>query len=1022
MSRVFRKALLCGSTAITFSLIGGIAQAQDDPLPTREPAASSSSSSSNDEIIVTGTRLPRAGYDTVEPAVVLGSEQMNLRGYTTVGKALQELPAFGVPDSSTVGDQAGSFGSGQSFVNFFGLGSQRTLTLVNSRRFIGSNTASIFGPTGAGGTQVDLNLIPTLLVDRIETIAVGGAPIYGSDAIAGTVNIILKKNYEGFTLDGQYGLSSRGDADDWRIRGLAGKNFADGRGNITISGEYNRSSGLRYNDRKIMREGRFFTTPGDPSSPYNQELYYDRTLPGMSQYGIPLVSDYFALSPAWASAFEYDPAVLDGQGRALRFDPKGNLIPINFGTDTGTPVNSSGGNGFRLRDVSALLSPVERMIGTAQFNYELSDGIRFFSEAWFARTKGTELVDQPVYNSGLFGSAGDSSGNLIVPLSNPYLSSAARAAIQNAIATSPYSDDPNQDYFYLGRANTDLYSGRGSSTSTTYRFVAGFDGDIDFNDNKLHWEIVGIYGRSKSKGKSYEVVQQNFLNALNSTVDGSGNIVCAPGYTNSPIATGSSQCAPFNPFGQQISQAARDYITTIARPVSINTQKVFTANIGGNIFDLPGGKVGLVVGFEHREEKASFDPGRFFYGEEDPNDPTAPRTSYGRSIPIDPVSGKYKTNEFFAELSLPIIGPDMNVPGFHSLSAKGAIRWVDNSITGKATTWTAGGEWKPISDVAFRGNYTRSIRAPAVTELFAPNGLIFDTADDPCDSRFINGGPNPANRAANCAAAGITQPFTSLIVDRTADESLSGNPNLTNETANSWTIGAVFRPSFVRGLTASVDWVNIKLRDAVVSLDDDSILNACYDATSYPSDACGRIDRDGSGQITFVRTGYLNAASYKYAGLLAQLDYVVPTPFLGSDSAIKIGLNYSYIDKLETRVGTGDLDRSAGEIGYSKHKGTANLTYTNGGFSWLWQMQYYGPAKYDMDEAPNNRDYPKVSGVAFFNTTVAYDINDRFTVQLMVDNVFDKKPPFPSPGGGGSVTYFTGILGTYGKLGFTAKF
>jgi len=172
------------------------------------------------EVVVTGSRIKRPNFETLEPAVVINSAAIEQRGFQTVADALNEQPTFGVPGSSPVGAaQGGAFGSGQNFVNFLGLGSQRTLVLVNGRRFVSSNTASIFGPT-ANGLQVDLNDINTKLIDRVETIAIGGAPIYGSDAIAGTVNVILKRNYQGLDVDGQSGISQRGDAQEYRIRAL----------------------------------------------------------------------------------------------------------------------------------------------------------------------------------------------------------------------------------------------------------------------------------------------------------------------------------------------------------------------------------------------------------------------------------------------------------------------------------------------------------------------------------------------------------------------------------------------------------------------------------------------------------------------------------------------------------------------------------------------------------------------------------------------------------------------------------
>src|SRR5205085_7010865 len=194
-----------------------------DTVPESERAACQGSlqtpaaqESDNANVVVTGSRIARPNYDTDAPAVIIDSEQIENRGFETLGQAINEQPSFGVPGASPVGAaQGGSFGSGQSFVNFLGLGDQRTLVLVNGHRFVSSNTASIFGPSNSG-LQVDLNGINTRLVDRVETIAIGGAPIYGSDAIAGTVNIILRHDYQGFEIDGQYGIAEAGDAPNYR--------------------------------------------------------------------------------------------------------------------------------------------------------------------------------------------------------------------------------------------------------------------------------------------------------------------------------------------------------------------------------------------------------------------------------------------------------------------------------------------------------------------------------------------------------------------------------------------------------------------------------------------------------------------------------------------------------------------------------------------------------------------------------------------------------------------------------------
>ena len=296
----------------------------------------------------------------------------------------------------------------------------------------------------------------------------------------------------------------------------------------------------------------------------------------------------------------------------------------------------------------------------------------------------------------------------------------------------------------------------------------------------LNWTVTGTYGKNRLVNESPQVVTQNFNNAVNAVAGPNGTIICAPGYTNAPIATQSATCAPLNLFGNgSPSQAATNYITAIARSESQNELVDVVASVADNsLFKLPGGGVGFVVGYEHRDERARFDPGTFYLGQ--PNgDGTF--TQYGNSIPIAPVNGGFFTNEGFAEINLPVISHDNGLKFLDLLEIKAAARYVSNSNSGGDFTWTGGGRLAIIPDVIFVGNYTRSIRSPSITELFAPVGQAFFTANDPCDSQFINAGPNAANRAKNCAAAGVAQPFTSNIVNFTVPGTQGGNPGLKNE-------------------------------------------------------------------------------------------------------------------------------------------------------------------------------------------------------------------------------------------------
>ncbi len=695
-------------------------------------------------------------------------------------------------------------------------------------------------------------------------------------AIAGTVNFILKKNYEGIEFNGETGLSDRADAASYRLGVVAGHNFAEGRGNITASFEYDRGEGLVFNDRASTAAGYFFTR-APAGSPYQQTLIANRRLPALSEQGTPFVDDGFT------------PNVLNARGQPLRFSPGGDLVPIDFGTATGNFLNFSGGNGLNLASVSNLTTPSDRYLGSVFLNYQVSDHVKGFLQGWFSESDNLNLVAQGYYNTALFANAGQTNGNFVIPLTNPFLTPQARSLIQANLPAG-------QNFFYLGRTNQDIETSSASGDQATYRIIAGLSGDFGVIGHDLNWSVTGTYGKNKQVNRSAQVVNQNFNNAVNAVTDANGNIVCAPGYTNATIATLRSTCAPLNLFGNgSPSKAATDYVTAIARSESQNELVDVVASISDNsLIKLPGGGAGFVLGYEHRDERARFDPGAFYRGELQPD---GTYNQYGNSIPITPVNGGFFTNEGFAEINLPFVSHDTGLRYLDVLEVKAAARYVAHSTAGGDFTWTAGGRLGVIPDVVFTGNFTRSIRSPSITELFAPISQAFFTANDPCDSRYINSGPNPANRAKNCAAAGITQPFSSNIVDLTERGTQGGNPGLANEIADSWSVGAQIRPRFAPRLALNVNWINIDLKHAILPLSATDVLQSCYDASTYPSAICGNITRNG-GQVTFIKTGNLNAAVYNFAGLTASVAYTIPTPFISASGKVTASGNYLYTDKL----------------------------------------------------------------------------------------------------------------------------
>ena len=446
-----------------------------------KPPQTTNESTQVQEVVITGSRIARPELDRLEPTTTVDSATFDKRGYTDIGQALGEVPGFGVQPSSSANVQS-PYGIGQSFVDLYSLGSQRTLTLVNGRRFVSSNTASLFGGAVSPGQQVDLNVVPTKLIDRVETISVGGAPIYGADAISGTVNIILKKNYHGLDVDAQSGISDQGDAFNWRVRALGGMNFADGRGNVTAVTEFSRSNGLVGTERKNYNENLGFVAPVN-KGPYKTVLIADQGVSSISTSGVPYVDDSI-YSPRGSPA---SIGITNAQGQPLAFQPGSSALqPYNLGQPTGNPVFWQGGDGIRLSQFTNLLAATEHINTDVLSNFAITDHVNLFSEAWFSEGHGRNLITQPYYSSNLFGGAGTTNGAFKINVNNPFLSAADQATIQNALDAyrralgdgKPIDPDWNRNFFYLNRANTDIQSGEAVGDQVVARGVVGISGDF----------------------------------------------------------------------------------------------------------------------------------------------------------------------------------------------------------------------------------------------------------------------------------------------------------------------------------------------------------------------------------------------------------------------------------------------------------------------------------------------------------------------------------------------------------------
>jgi outer membrane receptor protein involved in Fe transport len=329
--------------------------------------------------------------------------------------------------------------------------------------------------------------------------------------------------------------------------------------------------------------------------------------------------------------------------------------------------------------------------------------------------------------------------------------------------------------------------------------------------------------------------------------------------------------------------------------------------------------------------------------------------------------------------------------------------------------------YRPVDDVEFRGNYTESIRAPSITELFTPKSTIFAFANDPCDERYIGQGNVPAVRSANCAADGIVQPFQSFIVNASQQVSLSGNPDLNSEIAESYTYGVILRPRFLEGLTASFDWFDIEITNAIESLTATDILRACYDSSAFPNEpACSLFDRDAEGQIADVRTGFVNVGLVEFAGLQSVLSYGLS---LGNLGDLDFSVSHLYSEQHLETPGSGNTLRLDGQVGESKNRVTATVTWSKNDWTVFNQIRYLSSVVFNNADEENTRNVPGLPSWTTFDTSVNYALNDNVDLQLNIDNLFNRKAPYASIASAfGETTYFSGILERYATFTVRARF
>ncbi len=932
-----------------------------------------------DAIVVTGSRIRRSETQTSAPMTSFGKQDLTERGYVQVGELLNDVTS-NVPDFPINPTKGYPAGSGQTYPNLLNLGAGRTLTLVNGRRMVSS-------ASGLGDRVVDTNVIPAGLIERVEIIQGGGAAVYGSDAIAGVVNYILKDDFDGLEIDGQQSISTYGD--DYRpyLRLTAGKNFADNRGNIAINLEYSKTDPLLDYDRPWTDLSPIaVTNPNDTGPDDGEPTQIYITHPRYRFHNYNGVIFRPSGSPPFFATF-----LSDNGGNLFQFNDDGSQV-VNYepGIYYGGSASAIGGDGLDWREVSTAVTGVERYTGTANAHFDITSNVKVIGEFLYGHQKGTDPYGTQAIFRTLFNSYDGGAGLVPFDRTNPYLT---QDAINSLDAVSP--DFAAGDQLNLARIMNILPTRNRGSARDTWRALIGLEGDFETAGRSFYWSVTASRGKSTGYVEVFDSYATHLNNALDA-VRANGEIVCRINADGDPT-NNDAACVPIDPFGNvKASQAALDYATVLSGSHFENVQDDVLATLGGDLLKLPGGLAKFSVAYEHRRDYANLVP----YEADQLG-------IVSNCCASEPIEAEYNTDEFSAELLVPLLGEDFSLPAVKSLVADGSFRYVDNSIAGKENVWGAGLRWDTGFGVTLRGSRSRNFRAPSLEQLFSPvsvsNGPI---GYDPCDMDTIGQGPNPAVRLQNCQALFAANPgYGDLATFQDPAENTSlalissgGNLNLKNEISNTWTYGVVVQPAFVPGLTFTADRIEVTLDNGLTAFSPANFLSSCFDSTDYPNNsACDNFTRNGQGYIVTANQTTFNAAIIKYRGEIYNLNYLLPLErVFGKDmGTLEFNVEATHTTLALSNATGASESRSEGTIANPEWRARFDLRYSKGPFRAFYQMYYLPSALHTVNATVENDPMPNISGNTRHSISVQYEF-PKLTLRAGVNNLTDKGPSFPT--------------------------
>jgi outer membrane receptor protein involved in Fe transport len=970
---MLRRKVLSLATALTSLVAPGLAVAQDvttpppAPPPAAEPApatpaAAEAKEEKTEEITITGTRIRRKDLGTPAPVTVINREQITASGKVSIGDFLQALPEQG----NAINTGVNNGGDGATRVNLRGVGAARTLVLVNGRRWMP-------GGTGAD-SSADLNSIPTAVIERIEVLKDGASAVYGSDAIAGVVNIITRKGGAKTDVSAFTGTSGQGDGTTFDLNLTTGA--SGDRGSVLFSAGY-------YDQRKVMAGDRsfgeipyFYDATGDNNAFGHFGKYSSGS--SASPQGLVLAGD--------DAATPTDPLgnLLLSEG-LLFWDPEGTCGPTASGSPTcfrpfaGGGLRDAGdpGDGYNYAPENYLITPQQRISLFSTGDLQLGAGARgFFEASYVNRQSGQDLAPEPLFS--------DIEGVLV-----------SKDSIYNPFGLDVYS---RRRLVEFGRRQfrQDL---------DTFRVLLGVDGSLPESVGPLagwFWDVNFNWGRtegvSTKRGNLYLPALQAAMGP-SMMVGGVPTCVAVAGDASSAIPG----CVPLNLFGGpgSITPDMISGLTFNGTSRGTNQLTAFQANTSGEIFRLMSDRpVGLAVGYEFRDVAGSFI-----------NDPITAKGLTTGNKGLD-TKGSYNVNEVYGELSIPIVS---GMELVEDLEATAAVRWFDYSNFGSDSTYKFGARYRPIRDLTVRGTYSTAFRAPSISDLYLGRSDNFPSVKDPCRGMAQGGQPvTPGTTLGDiCMAQGVPEGGNGDTQSQLRSQ-VGGNDKLGPETADIFTVGVVIEPRMVKNLSLTVDYFNIDIEDNISSIGENVILAGCYSG-SNPA-YCDLIQRNpATDLISNILNLNANVGRLQTAGIDFAIRYALPTAAYGR---FGFAFDASWLQKIDQTLADGTVvkGRNTFDLNTLNSFGQAGGTFPsfkfNAGVNWGFKglsagvnTRFLGPFEECGDE---NGDFAG-SGLCYADSTFArrvdaYHTEDVFVaytagsfagrtnVMVGVQNLFDADP------------------------------